>query len=377
MRIDWQSLERIEAAGHTATHLELSSGSFLCHALRGVSDQPLHDDGLLALYRLLDFDLDPVHLDKALLASIPEEHLRRPVFNAWRAVDRVTARPRSFSSRARWIEECERKQAAFDALLSQSPAIAHRWKGSAGLLRRLELWNCLRQEGIDVDNPPDWVGETVQLRDDLCRGWPAFVRSRLHVIEEWLLSTAPEIVADLQPPASDSAISALELQMVESGSMPFGSEIRTLFGWHDGTAHGRGLSATTSLILGFWLLSVEDALAACELMSALERASEAGLRDSPQWDSRWLPILSNGIGDLWFLDLRPGSSPCVVEYLHEDPDTNALLFKDLASFIEAYADAIEDGLLIADPDLGVQPKSWPEWSAHCSLYGAARKSESS
>lgn len=375
MKIDWRSLERIEEAGETAGHLDLASGSFLSEE-QGGSDQPPRDGQLLALYPLLE--PDPAHLHKALLASIPDDRLRRSTFKAWRELTRVSARSRLFASREVWEAECEKKRETFEAALSESPAIAERWKHGARLLSRLELWNCLSREGIEIDNPPGWVGETTRLRDEYSRGWPAFLRSRLQVVEEWLLSAAPEIIGDLQPPASDSAISALELQLVESGAMPFGSDLRVLFGWHDGTMHGRGLAATTSFIFGFWLLSVEDALGACELMRAIQRTSQSGSLDSPRWDPRWLPILSNGIGDLWFLDLRPGHSPCVVEYLHEDPDTNAILFKDLASFIEAYADAAEDGLLIADSDFGVQPRSWPEWAAHCSLYGrGARKTQSS
>lgn len=110
-------------------------------------------------------------------------------------------------------------------------------------------------------------------------------------------------------------------------------ELSELYGWRDGTAIGdTDTIGEIAFIPGYHFLSIEQGL-----------LHYASLLDSPYWNAAWLPILANGGGDFFVVDLAKRdrfSAPIIVYRLGEERqeqeyDSIALMVKTIRrSFYE-------------------------------------------
>jgi len=142
-----------------------------------------------------------------------------------------------------------------------------------------------------------------------------------HSLKAWLAAHEPDLLADLGPPAGESAIKALELRVGVALPPDFEASLRA----HDGQ-HGRA----AWLFDGYQYLSIENILMSWEAWHELSVGGDFDGRvarpDSAirnvWWHDGWVPFASNGGGDYMCLDLAPepmGTVGQVIRVFHDMP----------------------------------------------------------
>jgi cell wall assembly regulator SMI1 len=305
VRIDWESLEGVAAVGvGPPTHLDRVDGRF---AHVEIDDIDAGDAArYLELYRVF------------------------------------VARP-------------DRAEKAIGQLIAQGAPLERIRPRIPDLIERGELLGCLEAERITIDNPPPWAAEVAELRGGVERGWAAYIHGRLAVIEDWLRANAPGAHAALRPPASEQALAALQAAM-PSGTVLLPSALRALYRWHD----GMDLASCESFLFNLSLLPVSDAIEIHELLGRLLAEGHFDDHDSGWWRPEWLPLLYRGNGDLWVVDLRPESGQQVGEFIHDDGH-RPVYFVDVDDLIDGHAADLADGVFVADPEQGIQPRDHRQW----------------
>jgi len=125
------------------------------------------------------------------------------------------------------------------------------------------------------------------------------------------------------------------LKQLELGS---DRALEELYAWHDGTATPPSVRlGDISLIPGFYLLSLKDA---CTNYRAFV--------EDPRWEVGWFPILADGGGDFYVVDLSHGDS-AVVHFMI-DQEQHPKVFLSVARMIETFAEAFDVGAFFIDPN---------------------------
>ncbi len=366
MIIDWSSLEPILAFAAEPTWLDREKGVFLNDKVEACSATvAAAPEKFLALYTgLAEPLLDRAdRVEAALVRLVAEPELRRAAQAVRESITRL--RDETFAHHTERTVERRRRRQALDALMARDPGLVELWQLRREWTFREGLWNCLRWEKVTVENWPPWVARLGELPRRVGEGWRALRSDRLAVIDGWLSTHAPTHHAALRPPVSADALSLLNRHMVEHGAAPLPPEYRALLEWHDGMT-GVG----SCLVYNLKLLSAEASL---ERHRALTQAKREGLFDGRGplwWDERWLPVMSNGAGDCWFLDLRPDSYRLVVSFLHDD-SRRKVLFSELDSFFEVWSTALAAGRWRLEDDGGLFPVDWLAWNLECIYFGAS------
>lgn len=119
--------------------------------------------------------------------------------------------------------------------------------------------------------------------------------------------------------------------------LPSTTEVEALYGWKNGTSTA-GVAAVDDIHLfpGFYLLSLEDALANYRAFAADER-----------WTVGWLPLFANGGGDFYVIDLRepPGGA---VRHLRIEASEHPIEFGSVQALSATLAAAFERGVFFVD-----------------------------
>lgn len=115
-------------------------------------------------------------------------------------------------------------------------------------------------------------------------------------------------------------------------------EIESLYGWRNGTSTD-GVAAVDDIHLfpGFYLLSLEDAL-----------ANHRAFASDPRWKAAWLPILTNGGGDFYVLDLS-SSADHPVRHFRIDESEHPIEVGSLRALLMTVATAFDRGVIFVDP----------------------------
>jgi cell wall assembly regulator SMI1 len=151
-----------------------------------------------------------------------------------------------------------------------------------------------------------------------------------------LCTRAPNIVADLNPPATQDEILALEQQI----GMRLPSDLVACLRVHNGQiGKAEGLFDGQTLlplnhILMSWLVW-RDLLHGGDFDDRIAH-SELGIK-STWWNTNWIPFASNGGGDYLCLDMDPapgGNIGQVIEVLHDFP-SRSLLKDDFFSWFSS------------------------------------------
>lgn len=142
--------------------------------------------------------------------------------------------------------------------------------------------------------------------------------------------------------------------------LPAHQDIIDLFGWHDGVdAPEDDVMDDVQVFPGFYLPSLDECLSNYDAFLPSER-----------WDRLWLPILANGGGDFYLLDLTGNDAS--VRHFRIDESEHPVEFSRLANFVETMNLAydrgiifIEDGYLEMDDlafgDLAAEQEPGVEW----------------
>jgi cell wall assembly regulator SMI1 len=161
-------------------------------------------------------------------------------------------------------------------------------------------------------------------------------------IEAWLRNHAPDILADLGPPASPERIRAAEEQL--QCTLP--EDVRASLGIHDGQ------QGSAAYLFGQWeYFGIEAVLSEHKM---LQQVFAAGAQTSEVSDPRvrkawwlpaWIPILGNGSGDYYCIDLNPepsGSVGQLIEYLHTH-EYRRVLATSFTEWLAQFAKDFDDG----------------------------------
>ncbi len=115
-------------------------------------------------------------------------------------------------------------------------------------------------------------------------------------------------------------------------------ELESLYAWRNGTSTA-GVAAVDDVHFfpGFYLLSLEDAL-----------ANYRAFATDPRWSTGWLPLLANGGGDFYVLDLSSSAASPVRHFRIEESE-HPIEFDSLQGLLTTLAAAFDRGIFFVDP----------------------------
>jgi hypothetical protein len=112
------------------------------------------------------------------------------------------------------------------------------------------------------------------------------------------------------------------------------SDVTEFFGWRNGTAEDIADLDGIQVFPGFYLLSLEEALTNYRVFLRGER-----------WATGWLPILANGGGDFYAVDLSGGGA---VHHFWIDEVEHPIEFSSLGQMMSTLAEAFERRVFYVD-----------------------------
>ena len=123
---------------------------------------------------------------------------------------------------------------------------------------------------------------------------------------------------------------------LDTVGFPTSGEIESLYAWHNGTSTDGVTLDDIHLFPGFYLLSIEDAVANYEAFS-----------DDSRWVKGWLPLFANGGGDFYVVDLS-GSASEPVRHFRIDESEHPVDFGSLGAMAETLALGFERDVFFVD-----------------------------
>jgi cell wall assembly regulator SMI1 len=157
----------------------------------------------------------------------------------------------------------------------------------------------------------------------------------LRSIESWLSRLGrTEALRALRPGLSRVVVR----QSLAAAGVASDPSLEDLYGWHDGTElPPSGLVDDLEIVPGFCLLGLDDAV-----------ADRARYREDGGWESGWLPILTDGGGDFYLVDLGSAIDPVVRRWEFDDP-TAPVAFDSIAALATTIEQAYVRGVFFVDP----------------------------
>lgn len=163
-------------------------------------------------------------------------------------------------------------------------------------------------------------------------------------IENWLKSHNSAIFNNLSSGATEEKIMRIEDEM----NIQFPEDFKQSYLIHNGQE-----SETTPLIEEWELLSLEYILDEWHIMKNLydqgrfldATSKPIGEVKSDWWNPKWIPIASNGAGDLVCLDLDPavgGNIGQIISFWHMDEQREKLA-DNFKSWLQQFANDLENG----------------------------------
>lgn len=172
-------------------------------------------------------------------------------------------------------------------------------------------------------------------------------------IETWLGTNAPDVLAALNPGASDKSIAEAE----EAIGVTFPDDVKASYAMHDGQEPD-GLT----LMPNGEFLSLERMREEWDIWKELLDAGDfEGNESSPAkgvkndwWNPAWIPITSDGAGNHDCLDLDPakGGNVGQVITMYHDEDTREIEAPSFAEWLEVLANGLENGDYVLSKELG-------------------------
>ena len=155
------------------------------------------------------------------------------------------------------------------------------------------------------------------------------MRSRWESIDHWLAEHAPEVVASLNPPATEAEVAKVEGTL----GIRFPESVRRTYLIHNGE------SKQSDGLFGMWrLLSLEEVVSRS---NELARLSEQYDRDDFE-ASLMIPILESS-GDFYYVESsEAGEETAVVEWWHESP-SRTIKARSFIEFMDRFIERLRTG----------------------------------
>ena len=109
--------------------------------------------------------------------------------------------------------------------------------------------------------------------------------------------------------------------------------ILTYFNWRNGAGDSSATIGDLSLIPGFYPLSLEESV-----------TNYRAFRDDPRWTVGWLPVLADGGGDFYIVDLTAAGRGEVRQFRVEEIES-PVEYRTLAAMAATLAEALERGFI--------------------------------
>lgn len=170
-------------------------------------------------------------------------------------------------------------------------------------------------------------------------------------IAAWCETYAPEVLAGLNPGATEEQLRAAEAKL----GVTFPEEMRQLYAIHDGQRDdGFGL-----LPAGDWL-SLDDIFDQWNVWEELRRGGEfdditsepdAGVSDA-WWNAGWIPITHDGGGNHYCVDLAPAEGGTVGQIIAmwHDEESRSVIATSLTEWLTQIADGMASGQYVFSPE---------------------------
>jgi cell wall assembly regulator SMI1 len=168
-------------------------------------------------------------------------------------------------------------------------------------------------------------------------------------IDAWLARQAPDILADLNPPASPEALSDTEARI--GRELP--EDVRATFQIHDGQRGSAPWSFPEWKLLPIRFVAQElDVLRELRADGVFDHAvaRAEGPVHATWWSQAWIPLLANGYGDYLCVDVDPPEGGRIGQLLqywgrHE---TREVVAPSLRAWLTIFADDLEAGRISRD-----------------------------
>lgn len=171
--------------------------------------------------------------------------------------------------------------------------------------------------------------------------------------EAWLRVNWPDGLNDLNPPATDKEILALESLLCVSLPSDFVAFLKVHNGQKNmaGGLFDNSEFLSTSAIADQWRVWKE--LLNSGEFDTYKSTPQPGIKDA-WWNAKWIPFTHNGGGDHYCIDLDPsvGGSPGQVITMWHDMDERANLAVSFAAWFDKYVDDVLAGKYVYSEDFG-------------------------
>lgn len=169
--------------------------------------------------------------------------------------------------------------------------------------------------------------------------------------EAWLSERWPDVLADLNPPATDQELSSLE----DALGVPLPQDYKDCLRVHNGQRYTRGAVLaegeflSTEAIAQQWAVW-KDLLDSSDF-EGLESEPQAGIKND-WWNARWIPFTHDGGGNHLCLDMDPAADGAVgqVIAMWHDMEERTVEGTGFGAWFEQYVRDALDGQYQYDAD---------------------------
>lgn len=173
------------------------------------------------------------------------------------------------------------------------------------------------------------------------------MRNTWNRIENWLVTNAPEMIDDLLPGASDQEIHQAERSL----GIQFPNDVKESYKIHNGQNE-----STDNLVLGHRLLSLTEIVRVWKVWKDLSDRNEI------YWNSKWVPLISDGAGNEYSLDLSSVDISNDGQIIFIDHECNLeeteainVIADSFQALMAKFADDLDSGIYTFFEDSGIIP----------------------
>jgi hypothetical protein len=156
--------------------------------------------------------------------------------------------------------------------------------------------------------------------------------SLLKIEERLLILNRGALLRRLQPGLAPGVVKS----ELASCGLPSSKAVATLYAWKNGTDVTDSKLGEIYFVPGFYLLSLEDAITNYRVLA-----------DDERWTAGWLPLLADGGGDFYVIDLSQRSFG-EIRHFRVDEVEHPVEFESLEAMMGTIARGYERGVLYVD-----------------------------